>query len=664
MSYSFGNPESVSNPLAGNEGGAPHSGSVANVVKEWLHRTERSEATPVSRREFLSISGGLVALGGLPVAGAAASQSTSTPTFTSIAVSTADQVSVPPGYVAEVLYAWGDATGIDGKMPAFKPDGSNNAAEQAAQAGMHHDGMHLFALPNPTKGVANRYLLAINHEYTDDGVLHPGGMANWTHEKVGKAQAATGVSIIELEEARGQWRIVRPSGYARRVTANTPMAVSGPAAGHPAMRTTQDPTGSHVLGTLNNCAMGATPWGTYLTCEENFNGYFRKSKNLTANDKRYGINDRGFGFRWHEHDARFDLDQHPNEAHRFGWVVEIDPLDPNSTPVKRTALGRFKHEGASAVITKGGHLAVYMGDDERFEYIYKFVSTGKVNLRTRSSNASLLDSGTLYAAKFSADGRGQWLPLEAGTGALTPANGFHSQADVMIRTREAADAVGATPMDRPEWIALDPKNPGEVYCTLTNNTQRGSPGFSGPDAANPRVRNVYGHIIHWREAGGDAGATNFSWNVFALAGDDQATSAQDRPRTLKHSIAAGFGSPDGLVFDRRGLLWIQTDVFVSDLGNGAYARLGNNQMLCMNTVSGEVRRFLVGPKGSEVTGLAFSPDMRSMFVNIQHPGETPNLRSDPAAPAKVSSWPAGDGRSAPRSATVLVRRRDGGIIGT
>jgi secreted PhoX family phosphatase len=203
-----------------------------------------------------------------------------------------------------------------------------------------------------------------------------------------------------------------------------------------------------------------------------------------------------------------------------------------------------------------------------------------------------------------------------------------------------------------------------VYCTLTNNTQRGTAGHAAPDSSNPRTRNVYGHIIQWREAGSDAGASHFSWNVFALAGDAQAASAEDRPRTLQRSIDASFGSPDGLVFDRRGLLWIQTDVFVADLGKGAYARLGNNQMLCMDTQSGETRRFLVGPNGSEVTGLAFSPDMRSMFVNIQHPGETPTLRSDPTAPAKVSSWPTADGKSAPRSATVLVRRRDGGVIGT
>jgi hypothetical protein len=577
--------------------------------------------------------------------------------FKGVPVSKADAVSVPPGYRVQVLYAWGDATGVQGApLPVLRPDASNTAAEQALQAGMHHDAVEYFPLPLGSRSAA-RALLAINHEYTDDGMLHADGMRTWSAEKVAKSQAAHGVSVIEIERDGAGWKVVRPSAYARRITGRTPVAVSGPAAGHPLLRTKADPEGRRILGTLNNCAAGITPWGTYLACEENFHGYFANARG-TPEEARYGITARGFGYRWHEHDPRFDAQAEPNEPNRFGWVTEIDPYDPQSTPVKRTALGRFKHEGAFVTLAKDGRAVVYMGDDERFEYIYKFVSRDRHVPGDRAANRNLLDRGTLYAARFDADGRGVWLPLVAGQGPLTVANGFAGQAEVCIQARRAADLLGATKMDRPEWIAVHPRT-GEVYCTLTNNSLRGREGRAAADAANPRAGNVFGHIIRWREAGGDATAAAFAWDVFALAGDPQHPDAARRGNVKGDA----FGSPDGLWFDPRGVLWIQTDVSGTTLNKGDYERLGNNMMLAADPRSGEVRRFLVGPSGCEVTGCTMSPDLRTLFVSIQHPGETPSERTDPDKPRAVSNWPdfRPDGR--PRSATLAITREDGGVIG-
>jgi secreted PhoX family phosphatase len=576
--------------------------------------------------------------------------------FTGVPVSTADAVTVPSGYTADVLYRWGDPIS-DG--PAFKADASDTASAQERQAGMHHDGLQYFPLPAGSNASA-RGLLAINHEYTDDGLLHVGGMEPWTADKVAKSQAAHGVSIIEVALVDGQWTVVRPSPYARRVTARTPIGFDGPAAGHPRLRTAADPEGKQVLGTVNNCASGATPWGTYLTCEENFNGYFvNGSDAIPAAQRRYGITKTGFRYRWHEHDARFDADTHPNEPNRFGWVVEIDPYEASRGPVKRTALGRFKHEGATVTLAKDGRVVVYMGDDERFEYIYKFVSRQPFRSGDREATRRLLEEGTLYVARFDAAGTGQWIDLTYGRHGLADATGFASQADVLIDARLAADHVGATKMDRPEWIAVHPGT-GEAYCTLTNNTRRGAAGSAGPDASNPRADNVFGHIIRWREHGGDAGASDFQWDVFVLAGD------QDHPDPGRRGTVKGdsFGSPDGLWVDGRGVVWIQTDVSTSALHRGDYTRLGNNMMLAADPVTGEIRRFLTGPNGCEVTGIAGTPDGHTMFVNIQHPGETASERSDPARPTAVSSWPDGPRGQRPRSATLVIRKRDGGVIGT
>ena len=465
------------------------------------------------------------------------------------------------------------------------------------------------------------------------------------------------------------WKVVRPSQYARRITSRTPMRFSGPAAGHALLQTAADPTGTTVLGTLNNCAHGVTPWGTYLTCEENFNGYFvnasgdiagvpdaAQQAHLLKGQNRYGITKTGFGYRWHEHDARFDAARHPHEPHRFGWVVEIDPFDPQSQPIKHTALGRFKHEGACVTLAPDNRVVVYMGDDERNEYIYKFVSEGTYAPGDRAANMRLLERGTLYTARFSADGTGEWLALVQGQHGLDAAAGFPSQAEVVVQARAAADVVGATKMDRPEWIAVHPTT-REVYCTLTNNTTRGTDKGPAVDAANPRANNVYGHIMRWREQGGDPCATRFAWNVFVLCGDP-AMPEPDKHGKIKGDI---FGSPDGLWFDARGVLWIQTDISTSVLNKGDYANIGNNQMLAADVATQDIRRFLTGPNGCEVTGVVMTPDSRTMFVNIQHPGETPRERSDPANPTAISTWPNG-GR--PRSATVVIRKNDGGVIGT
>jgi uncharacterized protein len=624
------------------------------------------EISDPARRLFIRSSAAVAAsglFGGLAgcATGGAASGGNALIGFKSVPVSTKDAITVPEGYVAQVIAPWGDPVGIAGNMPAFKQDGSNTAADQEAQMGMHHDGIHYFPLAEGTEG-SKRGLLVMNHEYTDDGLLHPDGMKTWNAEKVKKAQAAHGVSVIEVRESGGNWEVVRPSRYARRFTANTPMAIAGPAAGHTLMKTAADNTGSRVLGTLNNCASGITPWGTYLTAEENFIGYFSGGDTLSADERRWGLRKGGWGYRWHEHDARFDATKNPHEINRFGWIVEIDPMDPTSTPIKRTALGRAAHEGATVAVTKSGHAVVYMGEDARNEYIYKFVSERKVRPATATqtaaqANRALLDDGILYVAKFNADGTGEWLPLVHGIGKLTTANGFKDQGEVVIKSRQASDLLGATKMDRPEWIDIDKQ--GWVYCTLTNNTERGAPGRPAVDAANPRANNTQGNIIRWKDAGDFDGDT-FRWNHFVMAGDPSLPRAEAKGN-IKGDM---FSCPDGLWTDSRGVLWIQTDMSTSAMGKGDLVNMGNNMMLAADVNTGEIRRFLTGPAGCEITGATQAPDMRTMFINIQHPGESPSERSDPDKPTAISTWPTGPGAGRPRSATVVIRRKDGGIVGT
>lgn len=589
--------------------------------------------------------------------------------FENVPVSSTDTVVVPNGYTAEVLIAWGDPVS---NGPAFKQDASNTADEQARQWGMHNDGLVYF----PVVG-AQRGLIVQNNEYTDDGLLFPDGVNNWTQEKTNKSLNAHGVSIIEVTKRtgfpwdwrrrRGKWDVVRPSPFARRITGMTPIKIGGPAAGDPRFVTSEDPTGTRVLGTLNNCAMGYTPWGTYLACEENFNGYFRKNGTQTALERRYGITAAGFGYLWHTTDKRFRTDEEPNEPNRFGWVVEIDPFRPNSTPVKRTALGRIKHEGAWVQEARNGRVVVYMGDDERNEYIYRYVS----NLpwkQARRQGINPLDDGILYVAKFHADGTGEWLPL-------TPDNprlAGWSLNDILINTRGAADAAGATMMDRPEWIDTFP-NRLTAIATLTNNSRRGSnpPSVNNPDgsttagsarppvdAANPRAINNYGHIIRWYYRQ-DWTEPTFGWDIFALCGDPA------NPAHGSTIFGDKYGSPDGIYVDPSGLIWIQTDISTNTINSGNYAGFGNNMMLAAHPETRETRRFLVGPNQCEITGVFMTPDRRTMFVGIQHPGERPDdLPGDPLNPKQFSSWPDGPDGGRPRSSLVVVTKNDGGIIGS
>ncbi len=574
--------------------------------------------------------------------------------FKGIPVDASDKLVVPDGYVASVIAPWGEPIGVPGNMPAWKSDGSNTAAEQAVQMGMHHDGMAYFPLGGNS---STRGLLAINHEYTDDGLLHIGGFANMTADKVKKSQAAHGLAVIEVELKDNAWQMVRPSRYAKRFPMDLPFEVSGPAAGHAMMKTAADPSGTRVLGTLNNCAASKTPWGTYLSGEENYMFYFGGGDNIPAHHQRWGLRKEGF-YQWDKFDPRFDAAKNPNEPNRFGWVVEIDPYDPSAAPVKRTALGRAAHEGAWVAVTKDGRAVVYSGEDARFEYIYKFVSRDKIAPGGAKANATLLDHGTLHVARFNADGSGQWIALVHGQGPLTAANGFADQGEVLIKSRQASDALGATKMDRPEWLTIDPLS-GWVYCTLTNNSSRGQPNFPAVDAANPRANNVFGSIIRWQEDR-DFDATQFKWNHLVLAGDP----ANERAEAKGNTKGDLYACPDGITFDARGVLWIQTDAGAAAMYKGELKNIGNNQMLACDPRSGETRRFLTGPTNCEITGCAFTPDGRTMFINIQHPGETPSDRSDPAEPNKFSNWPDYQPGGRPRSATVVIRKKDGGVIGT
>ncbi|MGH7355920.1 MAG: PhoX family protein [Candidatus Rokuibacteriota bacterium] len=608
----------------------------------------------LSRRELMAGAAAASLVAALP--GCATTQPSGTGprlTFTPIAPSDADALRVPPEYEARVLYRWGDPVGATAGMPEFRLDASNSAADQALQAGMHHDGMHFYPLPYGSSGSAHG-LLVMNHEYLDEGLLFPDGQRTWSAEKVMKAQHAVGVSVIEVRLESGEWRVVRPSRYARRITARTPCRIAGPAAGHALMRTATDPEGRTVLGTYNGCAHGWTPWGTYLTCEENWNFQFVNGGTIPPDQRRYRITPTGRRYRWNEHDERFDAGKHPHEPNRFGWVVEIDPFDPQSMPVKRTALGRVKHEGAACSVGPDRRLAFYMGDDEGFEYIYKFVTRRPYDPASREANRNLLDEGTLYVARFNADGTGDWLPLVHGRGPLTAAHGFADQGELLVKTRQAADAVGATKMDRPEWIVPHPVT-REVFCACTNNTARGRDQNEGTNPANRRAPNPFGHLLRWHEAGADPAETRFRWEVFVEAG------LADKGGTIRGDL---FACPDGLWIDAMGTLWVETDVSPTSLNKGDFAPIGNNQMLAVDPAAGVFRRFLTGPRGCEITGFYTTPDNRTAFVNIQHPGEVPGDRSNPDAPRALSNWPDFLSSGRPRSATVVIRRKDGGIIGT
>lgn len=657
----------------------------------------------------------------------------------SVSKSLADRVVVPSGYSASVLLSTGD--GIYSDTPAYANDGTDTGFDQ--RIGDQNDGMYYFGMSAagtfaPT--ASDRGLLCINHEALLEAFLHPAGtnfgrtVTSGTppvtspnarpSAQVLKETEAHGVSVNEIaKNAMGKFETVKVPRAAglrtRRITTRTPMVMSGPAAGDDRLKhksyTANGGTfgdGINVQGTLNNCANGYTPWGTYLTVEENWAGYFFRNKSDQARRddlERYSIRTInatgtavdfvGFqGLNWdlaaggEDEFKRFDCtasgatatDDFRNVPNTFGWVVEIDPFNPTAAIKKRTAIGRRNGEGCWPAPARAGQPVVfYTGDDSRFEYIYKFVSTANWDPADVGGGVAAgdkyLDSGKLYAAKLNPDGSGEWLELAPGKNGLSAANGFGTQADIAIVTRRAADIAGATSMDRPEWAAVNPST-GEVFFTLTNNSGRGNGTATelpeiykgnkdiGPDAANPRAGNTHGHIIRMREDGGSNAATSFRWEimVFGSRSDNAATNLSELDAT------SDFSSPDGLWMDPRGLLWIQTDDG-SNFTNGATA-LSNNQMLV--TIPGEfgqrptIRRFFVGPKGCEITGADITPDGKTMFVNVQHPGEGTTNVGDPAT--YVSKWPAGpdatvvpssSSTSRPRSSTVVVTKNDGGVIG-
>ena len=598
----------------------------------------------VSRRGFL---GGSVAFGAAAfVASAGALRPLSAHAadrfgFDPVAANTLDTVTVPPGYNWHVVVRWGDPMWSNGVEFDQATRGTGESQELAF--GDNNDGMALYAHDG-------RSVLAVNNEYVNRKIIYGGAGSGSpaNADDVRKGKAGHGVSVVEIESRDGTWSIVKDSPYNRKITADAPMEITGPARGHDLLKTAADPDGVSSLGTWNNCGNGRTPWGTYLACEENFNGYFSSSDpeiEVGAAFKRYGIGPKDWGYAWATADERFDIAKHPNEPNRAGYVVEIDPLDPGSTPKKRTALGRFKHENAEVVVAANGQVVVYMGDDERGEFLYKFVSDGQY--AEGGDNADLLESGRLFAARFADGGRGEWAEL-------TPESaGMASVAEVAIHTRMAASAVGATTMDRPEWVAASPMK-AEVYCCLTNNKNRGKKPNAGGDPTpvggpNPRAGNLYGQIVRWRPDGGDHLATGFDWDLYVVAGnptvhsDENAGSANVTPDNM-------FNSPDGLAFDSSGMLWIQTDGNYKD--KDGFAGQGNNQMLVGDPESGEIRRFLVGPKECEVTGITWSADRKTLFIGLQHPGEKDG----------ISHFPDG-GDTVPRSAVIAIARDDGGAIG-
>jgi secreted PhoX family phosphatase len=646
-------------------------------------------AARTSRRGFVLGSLAALATGlyGVPAVTSKAALAGSTSAsgllgFTAVPVSQEDTVVVPPGYKVQVFAPWG--TPINGSAPAYQP-GAVTGADQAQQVGSHHDGMHFF----PIDGSSEDGLLVMNHEYVEPRFFHA---ARWKGQKIdGEAVVFAadgtrnpdevlaeinghGCSVLRIRKGPdGQWAIVADPRN-RRITGLTPMEIAGPLRGTAHLVTKYSPDGTRTRGTLNNCAHGVTPWNTYMSAEENWAGYFVNTAktgdkpDLPREQARYGVPNDVSRYAWEkaadgaDEYIRFDAtirgasaaEDYRNEPNTFGWLIEFDPFDPASVPVKRTALGRFAHEGiVFAPAIAGKPVVCYSGDDARFEYIYKFVSSKPYDPAT--ADGSLLDEGTLYAAKFNADGTGEWLALVPGQNGLTPDNGFADLADILVNTRLAADTAGATKMDRPEWGAVDPSS-GEVYFTLTNNNRRTQ---TQVDAVNPRAENNFGQIVRWRYESGDHAASAFQWDLFVLAGTKTTSALLNGKALDENSI---FACPDGLWCDADSRLWIQTDM--GDIGppfKGKLEAFGTNQMLAADPQTGEVRRFLTGPWGQEITGVITTPDRKTMFVNVQHPGGHATAEQF-AGGDFGSGFPDYNG-TAPRSATLVITREDGGIIG-
>jgi secreted PhoX family phosphatase len=643
----------------------------------------------ISRRAVLK--GGLIATAALaavsPTALLAAEKAKEPPfSFKEIERGVDETHHVADGYNADVLIRWGDPV-LPG-APAFDP--SNQSAEaQALQFGYNNDFVGYVPLPQGSKN-GEHGLLCVNHEYVSAEIMHPAQPADadedakqaWAKRRAQIEIQAHGGSVIEIKKEAGAWKVVEGSKYARRVTSDTPMTIAGPAAGHEWMKTKADPTGTKVLGTINNCAGGITPWGTYLMSEENYNKYF--SGSLPDGDPRavaffrYSLPSGGT---WAAADDRFDVGKEPNESFRFGWVVEVNPFDPGSMPVKHTALGRFSHEGAESIVNKDGRIVVYMGDDSRFEYLYKYVSDDRYDPKKGLANGALLDRGTLYVAKFSDDGSMEWLPLVHGHKGLDASNDFDGQARVLIETRRAADVLGATPMDRPEDVEPNPVT-GKVYAMLTNNSQRGQNGMAQADGANPRAQNTTGHIVEMTPDGGDHAATTARWDILVRCGDParDGIGAVWNPATSENGW---FSAPDNCAVDPEGNLWIATDQgdnWVSnslkkdpDLPKGEIPKgISADGIWALETQGerrGTGRMFFRCPIGAEMCGPRFTPDGQTMFVAVQHPGDDscdnwPLFGRKSTFEDPGTRWPDFKEGMPPRPSVMVVTKKSGGRIGS
>lgn len=624
--------------------------------------------TRFSRRGFLqgSLAVSAIAATVSPLALFAASeaqaQEGSAFTFEEVTAGVDQTHHVAAGYDANVLLRWGDAV-LPG-APAFDP-AAQTAEAQRQQFGYNNDYVGYI----PLGGSSEHGLLVVNHEYTNPHLMFPGivtivegeiTQAPLTKVQVDIEIAAHGGSIVEIRKVDGQWQAVADSTYNRRITADTEMLLTGPAAGHARLQTSADATGSRVFGTINNCAGGVTPWGTFIMAEENVHGYFggelAADHREAANYERMGIPEGTY--EWLNFYDRFDVSKEPNEPNRFGWIVEVDAMDPASTPIKRTALGRFKHEGAESIVNADGRVVFYMGDDERFDYVYKFVTEGTFNNSDRAANMNLLDEGTLYVARFDADGTFVWLPVVFGEGPLTAENGFESQADVLIETRRAADLLGATPMDRPEDIEPNRTN-GKVYLMLTNNTRREAEQV---DAANPRAANAFGHIIEMAEAEGDFAALGGTWEVLVQCGDP-AIAEVGATFSSATTQNGWFGMPDNCAFDAQGRLWVSTD------GNNP-TQTGRTDGLWALDTEGAARAtsklFFRVPVGAEMCGPLFTPNDETLFLAIQHPadgGEDWDGHGRPSYYEDLSTrWPDFDDAMPTRPSVVVITKQGGGKI--
>jgi secreted PhoX family phosphatase len=566
---------------------------------------------------------------------------------------------VADGYDADVLIRWGDP--VMPGAPKFDPM-HQSAAAQRLQFGYNNDHLRYFPLPSAANS-SRHGLLAVNFEYTSPELMFPSTSERRprlnSREIAAIEIAAHGGAVIEVERAKDKWRVVRDSVYARRIDAETPMDITGPAAGHARMRTRADPGGRRVRGMINNCGGGITPWGTWLSCEENFHGYFwgqlAPQHREATNFARYGVGGRWYEWgKWHD---RFDLAKEPNEANRFGWVVEVDPFDPASTPIKRTALGRMKHEGAAGIINKDGRYVIYMGDDECFEYVYRFVTRVQVNLSEKEANRGILDDGVLSVARFNADGTADWLPLVYGSGPLNSANGFNGQADVLIEARRAADLLGATKMDRPEDIEANPHT-DKVFVSLTNNPNRTAEQVN---AANPRPGNAFGHIIELTPPRGDHAADRFTWEILVTCGSPSIASVRTGPPSSRPG-AGWLAMPDNLTVDGLGRLWVATD------GNTPASTGRGDGLWGVETegvLRGRAKQFYRAPLGAELTGPCFTPDSETLFVAVQHPGEPgadhPGFSGRSKKYAE-GAWPDFRAGVPPRPSVVAITRRGGGKI--